>query len=162
MEMVINSVGIIVNYGSNKLLKFAFPLDNEESIDVVFGKDVFENVSSTDDVIKRFNDAFEDPWNEGRSFEDFVEWFDYNGLYEKFINSLKSIEFDDINYIGIFNDNALYPDKRQFYWAKYTFRPERKRKSNSAIITEPAGYSVKSKGLSFITKVIKDELPFIG
>ena len=79
-----NAVGIIVKYKKGKGADYVLEMVDEKSLDLRTDRTLFDGVSTTEELIARFNDGFSDPLDEGDDFNTNVEDWD-EGAYKKFM-----------------------------------------------------------------------------
>lgn len=153
---IFNTLGIIVKYKEGKGIDYVLEMGETYSLCLRPEKTLFDGVSTTKELIARFNDGFSDPWDEGRDFNANIENWD-DGTYKKFITKLKKKDITDIGYVCLFVDEAFTNGERRYSWAKYEFNGiENNPKFSMDIVftKEPEYYISCINGLKYVKELI--------
>lgn len=157
MSMTFNAVGIIVKYKTGKGADYVLEMGDENSLDLRTYQTLFDGVSTTEELIARFNDGFSDPWDEGGDFNTNVEDWD-EGAYKKFISSLRKKAISGISYVCLFTDKAFDFNDRKYAWAKFEFNGNGNSPKFSTaidIMKEPPYYDSYDAGLKHVKELIE-------
>lgn len=152
-----NAVGIIVKYKKGKGADYVLEMVDEKSLDLRTDRTLFDGVSTTEELIARFNDGFSDPLDEGDDFNTNVEDWD-EGAYKKFISSLRKKAISGISYVCLFTDKAFDFNDRKYAWAKFEFNGSGnspKFSTDIDIMKEPKYYDSYDAGLKHVKELIE-------
>ena len=144
MGMTFDAVGIIVKYTKGKGADYVLEMGDENSLDLRTDRTLFDGVSSTEELIARFNDGFSDPWDEG--------------AYKKFISSLRKKAISGISYVCLFTDKAFDFNDRKYAWAKFEFDGNGNSPKFSTaidIMKEPPYYDSYDAGLKHVKELVE-------
>jgi len=152
-----NAVGIIVKYKEGEGIDYVLEIGEEGSLDLRKDRTLFDGVSTTKELIARFNDGFSDPWDEGIDFNANIENWD-EGTYKKFLTKLRKKAIADISYVCLFADEAFANGERRYSWAKYEFdgiEKSPKFSTDVVFIKEPKYYIACTMGLEKVKELIE-------
>lgn len=151
MGMICNEIGLVAfKKHTDWQISCFFELGNEESAKLTLKMDIFDDISSTENIVACLKNSFKGESVE-RDLLGFVKCYDIAGSYHRFVEELKKTVINPKDLSMIFITDNQMDDCRKYQWALLDF-------SGSRIITDNEKTDVYYKNTRFEPAFSKDEL----